>query len=106
MKLLGHGILRLRGLCMRFRRVGEETSARAEDELAENLVDLGFDLADERVDSLLNRLDTAGDGREKEKLAVETLEEAEVESEQRMDQVKRHLEFEELLYEEKVHGLD
>lgn len=45
-------------------------------------------------------------GREKEKLAVETLEEAEVESEQRMDQVKRHLEFEELLYEEKVHGLD
>ena len=91
---------------MQFRRVGEETSARAEDELAENLVDLGFDLADERVDSLLNRLETAGDGREKEKLAVETLEEAEVESEQRMDQVKRHLEFEELLYEEKVHGLD
>ena len=70
---------------MRFRRVGEETSARAEDELTENLVDLGFDLADERVDSLLNRLETAGDGREKEKLAVETLEEAEVESEQRMD---------------------
>ena len=66
---------------MQFRRVGEETSARAEDELAENLVDLGFDLADERVDSLLNRLETAGDGREKEKLAVETLEEAEVESE-------------------------
>ena len=70
---------------MQFRRVGEETSARAEDKLAENLVDLGFDLADERVDSLLNRLETAGDGREKEKLAVETLEEAEVESEQRMD---------------------
>ena len=65
---------------VRFRWVGKEPGARAEDELAENPVDLGFDLADERVDSLLDGFETAGDWAWMKILAVETLEEAEVES--------------------------
>ena len=106
-RVLGHGFLRhrLRGLCVRLQRVGEETSARPEDELTEDLVDLGFDLADERDDSLLDGLKTVRDGAGLEILAVKTLQEAEVETEQRVDQVQRHLQLEELLHEEEVHGL-
>lgn len=60
-EVLGHGFLRLRGLRVRLRRVCEETSARPKDELAEDLVDLGFDLANERDDRLLDGLETAHD---------------------------------------------